>query len=118
MSKDSFKAFVSKKPELAEYVKDNTMTWQKFYEIYDIYGENEEIWNKYTTTRQTNKISELIKKFDPESFEKWALRNPNDYRYLMNKWSLNHDVERLSIAIDNVRRRRAENPTAQRRSDE
>jgi hypothetical protein len=70
MSKDSFKAFVSKKPELAEYVKDNTMTWQKFYEIYDIYGENEEIWNKYTTTRQTNKISELIKKFDPESFEK------------------------------------------------
>jgi hypothetical protein len=70
MSKDSFKAFVSKKPELAEYVKDNTMTCQKFYEIYDIYGENEEIWNKYTTTRQTNKISELIKKFDPESFEK------------------------------------------------
>ncbi len=49
---------------------------------------------------------------DPESFEKWALRNPNDYRYLMNKWRPNHDVERLSIAIDNVRRRRAENPTA------
>ena len=68
--KDNFKEFIKNKPELVEYIKNKEMTMQSFYEIYDIYGENEEIWNKYTTTRQTNKISELIKKFDPESFEK------------------------------------------------
>ena len=25
----------------------NTMTWQKYYELYDIYGENNNIWKEY-----------------------------------------------------------------------
>ena len=70
MSKETFKEFVRKKPELADYVKDNTMTWQKFYELYDLYGEDENIWNKYTLSRKTPKVSELIQKFDPDTFQK------------------------------------------------
>lgn len=42
-----FKKFVSTHPELVTYVKNKENTWQDFYEIYDIYGENEEAWNKY-----------------------------------------------------------------------
>ncbi len=48
MSKiDEFKSFVKTKPELITYVKNNEMTWQRFYEIWDIYGPNSEEWDKY-----------------------------------------------------------------------
>ena len=47
MSVDSFKMFVRKNPNLIKYVNNNEMTWQKFYEMYDLYGEDNSIWNKY-----------------------------------------------------------------------
>ena len=46
MSKESFKNFIRTKPELVEYVTNGEMTWQKFYELYDIYGEDNNIWDK------------------------------------------------------------------------
>ena len=36
---DNFKSFVKKNPNLISYVRNGNMTWQKFYEIYDLYGE-------------------------------------------------------------------------------
>lgn len=45
--KSSFKEFVKKNPVLIEYVKNDKMTWQKFYEMFDLYGEDENIWNSY-----------------------------------------------------------------------
>jgi len=49
MSKlDDFKKFVSNHPEFVDYVRDNNVTWQTFYELYDMYGEDEKIWSKYT----------------------------------------------------------------------
>ena len=47
MKKDEFKEFVKKNPRLISYVKTNEMTWQKFYEMYDIYGEDENVWKEY-----------------------------------------------------------------------
>lgn len=48
MSKvDNFKKFVSSHPEFIDYVKKNNISWQSFYELYDIYGEDESVWNKY-----------------------------------------------------------------------
>ena len=47
MKKEEFKEFVKNHPKLIEYVKNDEMTWQKFYEMYDIYGENNKIWDKY-----------------------------------------------------------------------
>ena len=44
---DEFKEFVKKNPKLVKYVKNNESTWQKFYEIYDLYGEEEEAWKDY-----------------------------------------------------------------------
>lgn len=44
---DDFKAFVKKKPYLIKYVKNNESTWQEFYEIYSLYGEDEYVWSKY-----------------------------------------------------------------------
>ncbi len=75
MSKEQFKEFVKTKPELANYVINNEMTWQKFYELYDLYGEDETIWSKYTnesskSVKPTKKIADYMEKFDPDSLQK------------------------------------------------
>ena len=44
---DNFKKFVSNHPEFVDYVRNNKVTWQSFYELYDIYGEDMSVWNKY-----------------------------------------------------------------------
>ncbi len=59
--KEAFKTFISNHPELVEYVKNKEMTWQDFYEIYDIYGESSDTWTKYFDRKEniTNKVGEL-----------------------------------------------------------
>ena len=47
MSKEAFKEFVRKNPKLIKYVNNNQMTWQKFYEMYDMYGEDDNAWKDY-----------------------------------------------------------------------
>jgi len=66
MSKDSFKTFVKNNPNLVNYVKKNEMTWQKFYEIYDLYGEEHEIWQSYLNNNintNNNSQSNLLDNF-------------------------------------------------------
>ena len=43
---DNFKDFVKRNPNLVTYVKKGQNTWQNFYELYDLYGEDNSIWNK------------------------------------------------------------------------
>ncbi len=45
--KEEFKAFVKENPKLLKYVKSGEMTWQKFYEMYDMYGKDDNVWNDY-----------------------------------------------------------------------
>ncbi len=45
--KEEFKEFVKDNPHLIKFVKNNEMTWQKFYEMFDLYGSENEIWNDY-----------------------------------------------------------------------
>jgi len=47
MGKEEFKSFVKKNPKLVKYVQDGSSSWQKFYEIYDMYGEDNEAWKDY-----------------------------------------------------------------------
>lgn len=44
---DNFKLFVKKNPGLITFVRNGTMSWQKFYELYDLYGEDNSVWNDY-----------------------------------------------------------------------
>jgi len=58
MSKvDEFKLFVKENPRLINFVKNNDMTWQKFYEIYDIYGKDNEVWKEYLK-EENNELKE------------------------------------------------------------
>ncbi len=46
-SKEEFKTFVQAHPELIKYVKSGESSWQKFYELYSLYDENNEAWDTY-----------------------------------------------------------------------
>lgn len=42
-----FKTFVKNNPFLIRYIRNGEKSWQDFYEIYDLYGEDEEAWGKF-----------------------------------------------------------------------
>ena len=72
MSKESFKVFARNHPELATKVMNNDVSWQKLYELYEIYGEDNSIWNSYFTNETTSikDIINNIKNIDLTSFQK------------------------------------------------
>ena len=57
---DSFKAFVKANPSFATFIKNGEMTWQKFYELYDMYGEDDKVWNQFKHVNNTPTISDII----------------------------------------------------------
>ncbi len=58
---ENFKAFVKANPSFASFIKDGSMTWQKFYELYDMYGEDSDIWQDFKETKKTNiTLKELV----------------------------------------------------------
>ena len=42
-----FKEFVKNNPFLIGYIKRGKKSWQDFYEVYDLYGEDEDVWAKF-----------------------------------------------------------------------
>lgn len=67
MSKESFKQFVQNRPELADYVIKNNISWQKLYETYDMYGETSDVWNKYVP--KTKSISDIFTRLDTNTLQ-------------------------------------------------
>lgn len=58
---DDFKAFVKTKPSLVGYVRDGSMTWQSFYELWDLYGPDHSEWNKYNVVKPENRTTSTVK---------------------------------------------------------
>lgn len=69
--KENFKKFVKANPKLIEYVHNNNTSWQKLYEIYILYGEDEKVWNDYITSKnqKINELINIIKKLNLESIK-------------------------------------------------
>ena len=71
----SFKEFVKNNPSLIKFVKEDKMTWQKFYELYDLYGTDENVWNKYIlddrneVENSISKITNMVKNVDVDSIK-------------------------------------------------
>ena len=58
---DNFKSFVKIHPNFANYIKDGSMTWQKFYELYDMYGADSSIWDNFDNKDKTSPtISDIV----------------------------------------------------------
>ena len=79
MSKETFKLFARNHPELAKYVLNQETTWQKLYELYEIYGEDNSIWKDYLEVSNNltspkpasfNDLINIIKNIDLDSVQK------------------------------------------------
>ena len=57
MSKIEFKEFVKNHTDLINFVERGETTWQKLYELYDLYGEKSNVWDKYLKVGATNVAS-------------------------------------------------------------
>lgn len=70
-NKNEFKAFVKDNPKLIKYVNNGEMTWQKFYEMYDLYGSDNSVWDKYLKVSTNTTIDALswIKNIDMDMIQ-------------------------------------------------
>lgn len=74
--KEDFKKFVSSHPNLLNVVSSKKHTWQELFEVFDLYGDDEDAWNKYLKLNgkedvgtNTSSISELVKLFKNVNIE-------------------------------------------------
>lgn len=82
MSKDTFKSFARLHPELANTVLNGKASWQQLYELFEIYGESNSIWNNYipssssitsatsTATSSVRDVVNAFKNLDMDSVQK------------------------------------------------
>lgn len=77
--KEEFKEFIKTKPELVDYVKNKEFTWQDFYEIYDLYGKDESVWDKYKNNKKIDdrksasldELTSLVKNINIDNVQKY-----------------------------------------------
>lgn len=110
MSKlEEFKKYVKKYPKLINYVKEGKMSWQDFYELYDIYGENDEVWSKYISesvsdgdnnTNTNNSINTDSVSSDDSNKESKSITSVGD----VVKMIKNMDVNKVQDGISSLQK--------------
>lgn len=91
MSKEDFKNFVRRNPNLINKVNKNETSWQKLYEIYDLYGEDNNVWNNYLNPVQDRVISKVTP------------ANELAFKELINMVK-NIDLEKVRSSIEGVQK--------------
>ena len=97
MKKEEFKSFVQKNPKLISYVKNNEMTWQKFYEMYDLYGEDENVWKDYIEKKEIVETTEKVEKATKTGIAGLTLSE-------VVNWFKNVDLDGIQESIGSVQR--------------
>jgi len=97
MKKEEFKEFVKKNPKLISFVKNNEMTWQKFYEMYDLYGEEESVWKDYIENKKQINSQNNAEKVAKTGIAGLTLSE-------VVNWFKNVDLDGLQEGIGNVQR--------------
>ena len=90
MKKEEFKEFVKNNPKLLNYVKEGKMTWQGFYEIYDMYGSDSNVWDEYI--KEEKKVENVSKGISSLTLSEVV------------KWVKNVDLNSLEQSIGNIQK--------------
>ena len=94
MKKEEFKEFVKKNPILISYVKNNEKKKKKFYEMYDLFGEDKSVWKDYLKEEKNNNQT--------DTNIKTGLAGLTFGEFI--KWLKNVDLDGLQEGIGNVQR--------------
>lgn len=54
--KGEFKEFVKKNPSLIKYVRNGSKSWQDFFELYSLYGEDNSAWNDFLSINSSSPV--------------------------------------------------------------
>lgn len=107
MSLENFKSFVKTKPELINYVRKKEMSWQEFYNIFELYGPNNSIWDKYTeaikeatSTFSFKDILGTIKNIDMTELQKGIGSLQKGIGYLQDMVSKRDDITRKTSSYE------------------
>lgn len=92
--KEQFKEFVKKHRELITHVNGGSMTWQKFYEMWDLYGEDDEAWQQYL-----NKKTSTEKKSTSTEEKKIGLSDIFAYLKQIDMNQLQGNIETIQKGI-------------------
>jgi len=57
--KEEFKAFVRNYPSFATYVQNKNTSWQELYELWDMYGDDDNVFSRYKSV-SNNDLSGVI----------------------------------------------------------
>jgi len=67
---DEFKNFIKNNSYLISYVRDGKKTWQELYELFDLYGDDSNVWGEYLKSSNSlnglkwDDISKMFKNLD------------------------------------------------------
>lgn len=103
MSKETFKAFARNHPELASAVMKGEASWQKFYELYDIYGENNRVWDSYFTTAVSAASASTIDSTLQSSALPSSTFQPSAFRDFFNTFK-NIDLDSVQKGVTNLQK--------------
>ena len=90
MKKEEFKAFVRNNPKLINHVKTGEMTWQGFYEMYDMYGADSNVWDEYI--KEEKKVENVSRGISNLTLSEVV------------KWVKNVDLDSLEQGIGNIQK--------------
>ena len=73
MGKEEFKQFVRNNPSLIKYVRNGSKTWQNFYELFSLYGDDKSAWKEYlgvgSTVSGASDFFSWLKSIDVDSIQ-------------------------------------------------
>lgn len=89
---ESFKEFVRNNNYLISYIKSGKKSWQDLYEIYDLYGDNEDVWR------------EFLKDENASSNNNSNSRSGGNYIEEMVRMAKNIDVDKVQEGITSLQK--------------
>lgn len=105
---DEFKQFIKTIPNIKNEVLNGKYTWQQIYEIYCLYGKEDELFKSYRTTKNENegldlnKILYIIKNIDLQALEK-SLDGLQKILNIVVSMSEKNDTHSSSFYKDQIR---------------